>query len=125
MINNMVSQAETTSDAIIRGVENELLTLNDTAYALSHFDGIISMASTRATSTFCDEGMKVAERADSIIGNYCPANNVVVFNNDGLFYRIKGEISNTALKRAYYLLEKEHSRIFTVSSNNTNRLNYI
>lgn len=119
MINNMVSQAETTSDVIIRGVENELLTLNDTAYALSHFDKIISMASARSTLTFYDEGLEVSERADSIIGNYCPANNVVVFNHDGLFYRIKGEISNTALKRAYFLLEKERSRIFTVSSNNT------
>ncbi len=119
MINNMVSQAETTSDAVIRGVQNELLTLDDTGHALSRYDRIISMVTTITASEFYDSGQAAAERSESIIGSYCPADNVVVFRKDGLFYRIKGEISNTALKRAFYLLEENQNKIFTISTNKT------
>ena len=119
MINNMVSQAETTSNAIIRDVESELLNLYDTTYVLSRYDGVINMAYTSDTAGFYDHGEYVAARSETIINKYCPADNAIVFRSDGMFYRIKGEISNTALKRAFYLIEKEQNKIFTVTSGQT------
>lgn len=115
---NMIVQAESTTDAILADIQDELLSISDTANNLSHYDRVISMMKTKDTVSFYDQGSICAERSDIIVGNYCSADNVIVFRNDGLYYRLKGNISNTALERIYYIISNQTGKTFTVSYNN-------
>ncbi len=115
---NMASQAQTISDSITEQVEKELLSINDTAYSLAHYDRVIAMMTTETTEEFYEKGRLAATRAASIIGNYNPADNAIVFRPDGLFYRIKGQMPNTAARRIYYLVS-ENDRIITVTVDST------
>ncbi len=115
---NMASQAQTISDSITEQVEKELLSINDTAYSLAHYDRVIAMMSTETTGEFYEKGRLAATRAASIIGNYNPADNVIVFSTNGMFYRLKGQMPNTAAKRIFYLVS-ENDRIITVAVDGT------
>lgn len=112
---NLIQQAEIESESMITTVENELLSIEDTAYALVHYDRIIEMVKAPDVLSFYDLGEVARERGDSIIGNYNSADNVVVFNRDGMFYRLRGNISNTALKRIFFLVNSNSSSVFTIS----------
>ncbi len=114
---NTVLQVEATSDTIIRSIEQELLSLEDTADALSRYDRVSKMIHSEDVISFYDAGKTAAERSDSIIGSYCPADNVIVYDRDGLFYRLKGEMANTALKRAFYLINGSRKKTLTLTSN--------
>ncbi|MCR4655275.1 MAG: histidine kinase [Lachnospiraceae bacterium] len=114
---NTVLQAEATSDTIIRSIEQELLSLEDTADSLSRYDRVSKMIRAENAVSFYDAGMTAGENADSIIGNYCPADNVIVYDRNGLFYRLKGKIANTALKRAFFLVNGSRKKTLTLTFN--------
>ncbi len=117
--NNTSLQAETASNTILQSIETELLSLGDTAYALSHYDRVGEMLRATSTREFYDLGGIAAQRSESIIGTNCSADNVLVIREDGLFYRLQGQIGNTAVKRIRYLLENDASRILSVDSNDS------
>lgn len=119
---NMIEQAVTSSDAILSRIEEELLMIDDTAYELSHYDRISEMLLAKTPMEFFDNGCITSDRAGLIIGDENPADNVVVFNNGGLFYRFRGNLSNTSLKKVYSLLENGK---FGAISIQTNGMNYI
>lgn len=119
---NMVSLIETGSDAFILGIESELTSLNETAYSLARYDCVQDMLLAKDELEFYDLGGAASQRAVSIILNGCTADNVVVFNEDGLYYRLRGKISNTALSRTFALLKRGERGYITVS---TNGMDYI
>lgn len=119
---NMVSLVETGSEAMISGIENELVTLSETAYSLAHYDRVQGMLSAEDSLEFYDLGGVAANRAVTVILNDCRADNVVVINNEGLYYRLLGKISNTAINRIVSLLQKGEHGYITVS---TNGMDYI
>lgn len=116
---NMILQAETSSEAIIASIENELLAIDATAYDLAHYDRVESMAMAEGTRSFYDYGAVAEERGGSIVNNAQAADNAVVFRADGLFYRLKGTIPNTALRRVFRLIENAPRATITVTSNDT------
>lgn len=119
---NMVSLVETGSEAMISGIENELVTLSEKAYSLAHYDRVQGMLSAESPLDYYDLGGVAANRAVTVVLNDCRADNVVVINNDGLYYRLMGKISNTALNRIVSLLQKGERGYITVS---TNGMDYI
>lgn len=115
-VSNMIAQAEALSDAITADIEDELLSMDDTAYELAHYDRISAMMTAQTAGEFYEYGQTAAVRSASIIGNYCPADNIIVLRDDVLFYRLKGQMSNTAIKRVYRIIQNDAGRILTVAS---------
>lgn len=116
---NMIQQAEASSEAILASIEDELLAIEATAYDLAHYDRVAAMTEAADTLQFYDYGAVAQERGGSIVNNARAADNAVVFRADGLFYRLKGEIPNTALRRAFRLIESAPRATITVASNGT------
>ncbi len=113
---NTVLQAEATSDVIIRGIERELLSLEDMADNLSGYDRVLEMLRSEDAASFYDAGITVSDRTVDIISDYCSADNVIVYNNDGLFCMIKGEMPNSALEKAFLLVDGSHKKTLKVNS---------
>ena len=116
---NMILQAETSSEAIIASIENELLAIDATAYDLAHYDRVAAITEAEDTLRFYDCGAIAAERGGSIVNNARAAESAVVFRADGLFYRLRGTIPNTALRRVFRLIENAPRATITVTSNDT------
>ncbi len=119
---NMQIQAETSSEVIMSNVEEKLLLLEEAAYELSKTDGITELAVATDPLSFYDTGAAVSESNVRLFGNSIDADNIIVFNADGLFYRLKGTISNTAINRAFYLMGDTGGHTITVTYNNNSYL---
>ena len=98
---NLINQAEDASYAILSRIEENLLNIENTAYALSRYDRVQSMVDTASSSDFFDRGSVAKQRAGELLIETGSVDTIVVFRNDGLFYRLKGKASNTVLKRVY------------------------
>ncbi len=116
---NMIRQAETSSEAILASIEDELLAIEATAYDLAHYDRVAAITEAEDTRRFYDCGAIAAERGGSIVNNARAAESAVVFRADGLFYRLRGTIPNTALRRVFRLIENAPRATITVTSNGT------
>ena len=114
---NLELQAETGSEAIIENVEEELLELEDSAYLIGNNKIIADMAVTTDLRRFFEMGSSFVRENTSMISGIRNADNIVVFNKDGQFYRIKGTVSNTALKRIFYMMKNGDDQTLTVTSN--------
>ncbi|MBP5160422.1 MAG: histidine kinase [Lachnospiraceae bacterium] len=116
---NMTQMAESGSGAVLENVEKELLRIEDAAYYLAHFDAITAMAGSDESdyAGFYDLGATAKEASDSIISNAGAAEYVVVFRPDGLFYRLKGGMPNTALKQAHRMIRQNPGDIVIVMYN--------
>ena len=115
-VRSMTAQAKIISDTVLADVEDELLSIDDTAYELAHYDRVGAMMNAGDVSEFYSLGQIAASRSEAIIGNYCPADNVIALREDGLFYRLKGQMPNTAIKRLYSLIRKDDGRIVTITA---------
>lgn len=114
---NLELQAETGSEAIIENVEEELLELEDFAYLIENDNIIREMACTTDLKSFFSLGDTFTKENDSMISGIRNADNIVVFNKAGQFYRVKGTVSNTALKRIFFLMQNSENMTLTVTSN--------
>ncbi len=117
MKKNMIAQAQTSAGAIISSVENVLLEIEETAYRLSHSKEVAAMMEAKDLQAFYDRGGIAEESYENMIGQNVPAGNVLIIRNDGNFYRLKGRIANTAIKKVHAILLQNGSRNFTVISN--------
>jgi sensor histidine kinase YesM len=117
--NNLTAQAEAASDSIMLSMERELSALENTAYALGRYDRIGDMIAAEQTGEFYDLGGIAAARSELLTEDNSTADNVVVIRSDGLFYRLRGRMGNTAVKRAAFLINEGNERLITLSSNNT------
>ena len=115
---NMRLQAETASQALVMAVEDELLRLEDVSYSLSHDDRVVLTAAQNDTASFYDIAGKLANGLPLSITETDNIDDIIIFNENRDFYRLKGRISNTTLKRVSYLIESGSDRTFTVSYNN-------
>ncbi len=116
---NMRLQATTGAEAITYAVEEELLNLEDAVYDISHQKGVSAIAASSNPRQFYAAGAAFLDEHPVLPGNIKSDDHVAVFNRQGLFYRLKGNIPNTALHRIYYLCESGENRTLTVAANNT------
>ena len=116
---NMRLQVETTSEALIEAVEEELLRLEDVSYSLSHDEKMMLAAKTRDISSFYAKAEEIASELPISLTETGNISDIILINEDGEFYRLKGRISNTTVKRISYLIASGSDRTFTVSYNNT------
>ena len=114
---NMKQQIETWSEAVISKVEEELLASEDAAWELKANDSIIRMASVTQEREFYEYGGNISTNDPLVSRILRNTDNAVVFNENGVYYRLKGSVSNTLLSRAYYLMNLSHDSVITLMSN--------
>ncbi len=115
---NMQLQAMTSSEVMISSVEEELLALENAATDLGHNPDVISITSSPDLLSFYDAAGSFLRSYPALPANIRSGDNVILYNAGGTFYRLKGTISNTTLKRCFYLMENDNNRTLTVTSNN-------
>ena len=114
---NMYLQAETGSEAIISAMEEELLSLENGAFELGHNAEISAILSLQDTLPFYDALAAFHLEHPILPGNVRRNDNVILFGENGDFYRLQGTISNTTLKRCYHLMKTSGNKTLTVVSN--------
>ncbi|MCR5249296.1 MAG: histidine kinase [Lachnospiraceae bacterium] len=114
---NMRLQAETGAGAITSAVEEELCSMEDTAFNLARLERVTDMVQASRAKDLLDAGGRFLDENPILPGNIRNDDSVVVFRADGLFYRLKGNMPNTTLKRVFYLCENGGNRTLTVASN--------
>ena len=112
---NMTEQVQSTFDAVISRIEEEILVIDDTAYSLAHYDGVRDMAAADDVLSFYDAGASIIEKTDVIIGGQTPVDNAAVYGRDGFFYRLKGSMSNTMLEKVYDMIKGGDKKSLWVS----------
>jgi len=115
----MRQQAVNVSEQIISDVEEELLALEEAALELSADPGILKIAGESDVSGFYAAGADYIGETRTEPFALRSADHVVVYDAEGRFFRVKGTIPNTALERAFWLMENSGDRIVTVTSNDT------
>lgn len=110
-------QAGAESEAIMSRIEDELQSVEETLYTLAHYDRMIELVKLTNPIDFYDNADVVTTTAEEIIGNDNPASDIVVFGQNGTYYRIRGKCSNTVLTRIQNILGKGKLNNFYVNGN--------
>ncbi len=114
---NLRLQAETASEAIMGAVEEELLRLENGAWELGRDPAVERMVAAADALSFYQTCVSLAARDGAQSSALYDVDQAVVFHPTGAFYRLKGRIPNTALRRIFWLIQGEDRRVVTVSSN--------
>ena len=111
-------QTETSLDEIQSRVEEELLYLEDTAYEFSKFNTVSKAVRSDDLRSFYDVCESVRSNIYLFSGKIRQPSNIIIYGTDGMFSRLTGTISNTALKRAYYMMREGQEKTISLSYNN-------
>ena len=117
---NLAEQTRSSSEAIIYGIEEELLMLENSAIELAGNEDIINMLKEEDTYSFYKAGAILSEEKSGISGYMQGSENVVVFDENGRFFRLRGSVDNTALNRAFLLISGKTGGVISISSGNQN-----
>ncbi len=111
-------QTETSLDEIQSRVEEELLYLEDTAYEFSMFNAVSKAVRSEELRFFYDVCESIRSNIYLFSGKIRQPSNIIIYGIDGRFSRLTGTISNTALKRAYYMMHEGQEKTISLSYNN-------
>lgn len=117
---NLTEQTRSSSEAILYGIEEELLMLENNALELAGSEEIASMLKEEDIYRFYKTGASLSEGKSPISAFVRKADNVIVFDDGGLFFRLRGSIDNTALNRVFGLSDKKEGGVISVSSGGQN-----
>jgi hypothetical protein len=117
---NLAEQTRSSSEAILYGIEEELLMMENSAFELACNEDIIHMLKSMDTYSFYRTGAGLSEEKSSISGYIQGSENVVVFDENGRFFRLRGSVDNTALNRAFLLISGKTGGVISISSGNQN-----
>lgn len=98
---NLLESAKQTATGVISELENELSEFEHITYSASHSEEIREMLGASDETSFFDMGSSASERMSGITGLYSQTDNIVLMRANGTPYRIKGELSNTALGEVF------------------------
>ena len=117
---NLAEQTKSSSEAIIYGIEEELLMMENSAIELAGSEAVIDMLKEDDTYSFYRSGAGLSEEKSGISGYMQGSENVVVFDENGRFFRLRGSVDNTALNRAFLLISGKTGGVISISSGNQN-----
>ena len=115
---NMELQVKTGADTIISNIEDALLSLEDSAYLISHNELVKEAVMQQDMVSFYHKGAELSDKIPGLDQGLKNADNIVIFGEGGNYYRVKGSVNNTTLDRAFYLMGQNNGKTFTVTSNN-------
>lgn len=110
-------QAGVESEAIMSRIEDELQSVEETLYTLAYYARMIELVKNTDPIAFYDNADETAITVEEIIGNDNPTSDIVVFGQNGVYYRIRGKCSNTVLTRIQNILDKGKLNNFYVNGN--------
>jgi len=117
---NMAEQTKSSSKAILYGIEEELLMLENSALELAGSESVINMLKEGDNYSFYRTGAGLSEEKSSISGYIQGSENVVVFDENGRFFRLRGSVDNTALNRAFLLINGKNGGVISISTGDQN-----
>lgn len=117
---NLAEQTKSSSEAIIYGIEEELLMMENSAIELAGNEDIINMLKEEDTYSFYKAGAILSEEKSGISGYMQGSENVVVFDENGRFFRLRGSVDNTALNKAFLLANGKNSGVIGISTGDQN-----
>ena len=114
---NMAEQTGSASETVLYGIEEELLVLENSALELAGSEDIADMLKENGYS-FYKKGAELLSEKNRISGYMQQTDDVVVFDDEGTFFRLRGSIDNTALKRAFLLVNGKNGNVISINSGN-------
>ncbi len=118
---NMQRHAMSAVGTIMNDVGNELLMMEESASILTLDESVKNLAASDYTDDFYDMGRIAQNALEPVLKRIVNADNIIVYNPDGEFYRLKGTAPNTIAVRSFYIIsEGKSDRMVSVSSGSEN-----
>lgn len=117
---NIELQTQMAADTIMENVENELFSFDEVTYILAKNSGVVDIVTKGDGNDFFDSGALATRRIEGFLGSLRNTDCIAVYDAKGRFYRLKGNASNTVLKRTFYLAENSEMRTLNIHSGNEN-----
>ena len=118
---NMERHAMSAVGTIMNDVGNELLMMEESASILAVDETVGKLAVTGYGEDFYDMGRMTQDVLAPVLNRVVNADNVIEYNTDGDFYRLKGTAPNTIAVRSFYIIsEGKSDRMVSVSSGSDN-----
>ncbi len=117
---NLAEQTRSSSEAILYSIEEELLMMENSALELAGKGDIINLLKEKDTYSFYKAGAILSEEKSGIWGYMQGSENVVVFDENGRFFRLRGSVDNTALNRAFLLTNGKTGGVISISTGDQN-----
>ncbi len=121
-----MNHMERVAKSIIITLEQTFLELEDLSFAVSENDVIRDFLTTENKLLFHSKAVKVMEELKKVVNKNMLAENLLLYNHQGVYYRFYGNISNTAAKNIFYKAKKElDSKQIQLAVVNLNYIGYI
>ncbi|MBR7090291.1 MAG: histidine kinase [Lachnospiraceae bacterium] len=114
---NMERHAMSAVGTIMNDVGNELIMMEECSSILSVDESVKKLAASDYGVDFYDMGSAAQDVLAPVLKRVVNADNVIVYEPDGKFYRLKGDVPNTIAVRSFYIIsEGKSDRMVSVSS---------
>ncbi len=117
---NLAEQTSSSSEAILYGIEEELLMLENSAVKLAAAEDLAGMLKEKEIASFYKAGGRLSEETSRISGYLQETKNAVVFDTEGRFFRLRGRLDNTALSRVFQLINGKAGGVISIGSGDQN-----
>jgi len=101
---------EQVSGSIITKLEQTFLELEDISFTVSENKVIRDFLTTKDRIMVHTKSSQIKEELDKVVSQDILAENLILYNQEGEYYRFYGNISNTAAQSIYYTIQKETSK---------------
>ncbi|MFA9466264.1 MAG: sensor histidine kinase [Velocimicrobium sp.] len=98
---------EQVSGSIITKLEQTFLELEDISFAVSQNEGVRDFLTTEDRMQVHTKSAQIMKELNKVVNQDILAENLILYNHQGEYYRFYGNISNTAAERIYYTIQKE------------------
>lgn len=104
---NVMQNMEQVSEQIISELNRSFLQLEEVSFALSQDTNVQSFLLEEDYTEFVNKSASVTETIDNLAENSSFMDNMILYNEQGSFYRFSGTIGNTGVRRMMNLVEKD------------------
>lgn len=103
----VMQNMEQVSEQIISELNHSFLKLEEVSFALSKDENVCDFLLEENPIAFVNKAAEVEKVIDSLSGNASFMDNIVLYNEQGLFYRFSGNIGNTGVRKMMSIVEKD------------------
>ncbi len=104
---NVMNNMEQVSEQIISELNRSFLQLEEVSFALSQDANVQNFLLEENNIEFVNKAVYVEETIDNLSENSSFMDNIILYNEQGRFYRFSGTIGNTGVRRMMNLVEKD------------------
>ena len=105
---SVMKNMEQVSEQIISEMERAFLQLEETSFALSQNENVKEFLQENEYISFVEKAGKIENTIDKLAEDTSFMDNVILYNNDEMYYRYSGNIANTGVKRLIHVINQKH-----------------